>query len=173
MKNFFYFSISFIIAIFFILLGIVGLLLPWSSEIRTNIVQFFLEDFLYITLFSLGLVIAGIAIIINVLFSARKHYYEIKSGSNSFAIDEALFQDYLNTYWKQLFPKIEIPNRVVLKKNKIHVAADLPYVPLDQQKDLLKRIEKDLSDIFNRIFGYRNEYIISISFQEEPKSTAL
>jgi hypothetical protein len=167
MRHFFYSLISFIVALFFILLGIVGILLPWAPGVKSSIVNFIQEDGLFIFLFGLGLTIIGAAIATYIILSTRKRYYEIRSGDNLTTIDESLFQDYLNTYWKQLFPKFEIPNRVILKKNLIHVSADLPYIPDSQQKVLIERIEKDLNDIFNRILGRRHEYVISISFQPE------
>lgn len=170
MSHFLYSLISFIVAIFFLLLGIVGIIIPWSSAVRAHFVQFILEDSLFIFLFGLGFVIIGAAIAINVILNAKKKYYEIHTGNNAAIVDESLFQDYLNTYWRQLFPKHEVPNQITLKKNKIHVAADLPYIPISEQKALLERIEKDLNDIFSRIFGYRNEFVITISFAEAEKA---
>lgn len=170
MRHFFYSLISFIVGLFFILLGVVGILVPWSPEVRSHLVRFIQEDSVFIFLFGLGLLIIGLAIATFVILSTRKRYYEIRSGENLVKIDEALFQDYLNIYWKQLFPKYEIPNRVALKKNKIYVTADLPYIPDSQQKALIERIERDLNDIFTRIIGYSHEYVISISFQEAPQS---
>lgn len=168
MNYFFYSSISFIISIFFILLGVVGVLLPWSSDMRTRITQLLLEESWLVFLFGLGFIIIGTAIVTNLILSTKRRYYEIRSNHLVTKIDESLFQDYLSTYWKQLFPACEIPNQIILKNNKIHVAADLPYIPLEQQKTLLERIERDLNDIFNRILGMRYEYVISISFQSEP-----
>lgn len=169
MSNFFYSLISFIVAIFFILLGIISVILPWSPGVRTMLVQFILEDSLLIFLSGFGLIVIGIALIIHAIFSFKRHYYVIRSDGKLLSIDESLFQDYLNSYWKQLFPNLEVPNRVEIKKNKIYIYADLPDTPLPQQKTLLERIENDLSEIFIRIFGYRNEFIISVSFQPQKK----
>lgn len=168
MNYFLYSFISFIISVFFILLGVVGILLPWSSGVRTHLTQILLEESWFIFLFGIGFIIIGTAIATNLILGAKRRYYEIRSNHLVTKIDESLFQDYLSTYWKQLFPACEIPNQITLKKNKIHVAADLPYIPIEQQKTLLERIERDLNDIFNRILGLRYEYVISISFQAEP-----
>lgn len=169
MNHFLYSLISFIIALFFILLGIIGIILPWSPDVRSHIVNFIFEDSVFIFLFGLGFFFIGTAIVVNIIVSSRRRYYEVRSGSSLVKVDETLFQSYLNTYWKQMFPKNEIPNRVTLRKNKIHITADLPYIPLAQQKELLEKIEGDLNDIFNRILGHRHECLISISFQSEPE----
>jgi hypothetical protein len=169
MKNFFTYLITFVIALFFIMLGIISIMLPWSPNIRTDLVQFILEDSVMIFLFGFALMVIGVAIVVNVLLGFKHHYYEIRSKNHAMYIDESLFQDYLNTYWKHLFPNQDIPNRVTIKRNKVHVIADLPPIPLNEQKAIIQRVESDLSDIFTRLIGYRNEYIISISFQKEAK----
>lgn len=171
MRHFLYSLISFFVGLFFILLGVIGILLPWSPTVRSLFIRFIQEGSLLIFLFGLGFLIIGTAIAVYVIFSSRKRYYEIRSGENLTMIDEALFQEYLNTYWKQLFPKYDIPNRVTLKKNKIQVTADLPSIPDSQQKALIERIERDLNDIFTRILGYTDDYVISISFQPESEKS--
>lgn len=169
MSHFFYSLITFITALFFVLLGIVGIILPWSPNVRTEVMQFIVNQTFFSFLFGLGFLIVGLAIMVNIILSMRKRYYEIRSGKNMTAIDESLFQDYLTIYWKQLFPQHDVPNQVTLNKNKIHVTADLPFLPVPQQKILIERIERDIADIFNRMLGYRFEYIISISFLPESK----
>ncbi len=168
MRNFLYFSISFVTALFFVMLGVIGLMIPWSSKVRGDIVQFILEDSFLIFLFGFGLVLIGIAIVVYVVISMKRQYFVIKSKNYSVIVNESVIQDYLETYWKELFPENDVPNQVVFVKNKIHITADLPYISFENQESLLKRIENDLAEIFLRLLGYREEYLISISFQEEP-----
>lgn len=167
MTHFFYSLISLIISLFFILLGVIGLLFPWFPSMRETLVHFIMENSLMMFLFGIALTVSGVAMISHLIYTSRRHSYEIRSGRQIYRIEQSLIEDYLNTYWKQLFPKIEIPNHVSIQKNKIHITADLPYIPIEQQKSLLERIEHDLSDIFTRVLGYRDEYIISISFQSK------
>ena len=89
------------------------------------------------------------------------------SDNHAFYLEEGIFQDYLKSYWKQLFPKHDIPNYILLKKNKLQISADLPYVPEAQQKTLLNRIHRDLKHILTQILGYQQKYVISISFKDE------
>lgn len=170
MRNLFYSLISLIVAIFFIMLGIIGILLPWSPTVRSDIIQFLLEDSLAISLFSFVLILIGLAIVIHIVMNARHSYYYIKSGRNPTWVDESVIEDYLDTYWKQLFPKAHVTNRLMLKKNKIHLVAELPYVPHLEQKDVLERIKNDLTELFASFLGYRQPFYLSASFQPEQKN---
>ena len=169
MLNFFYSLISFFVAIFFILLGVISVMIPWFSTVRTDVIQFILEDFIAISFFGFSFLAIGIGIVFNILIGLRRNYYHFKVGSNSVAIDESILQKYLNTYWQDLFPGNDIPNRLILKKNKIHVIADLPYMTRHQQEVVLERIKTDLRDIFGRLLGYHHQFHLSASFQDERR----
>lgn len=167
MRNFFYSLISFVVAIFFILLGVIGFMIPWFPTVRTDVVLFLLEDSIAISLFGLSFVAIGVGIVFNILLSVKRNYYHFKVGSNPVAVDESILQKYLNTYWEDLFPENDIPNRLILKKNKIHVIADLPYMTRHQQEVVLERIKTDLRDIFGKLLGYHHQFHLSASFNEK------
>src|SRR5581483_2426844 len=115
MTNFLYSFITFVIAIFFIMLGVIGVLVPWLPSFRTDLIQFLLEDSIAIFLFGFCFIAIGFAIAVHLLLGVRKNCYYMKVSSNTVAIDESIIQHYLNTYWKELFPENDIPNRLVLK----------------------------------------------------------
>lgn len=171
MSNFFYSLISFVIALFFMLIGVVGMMIPWSINIRNALATFIFENSLAISVFGFTFFVVGLAIVVNILLSTQRRYYKINSLNSSTSVDEAVIQQYLHTYWEQLFPKTDIPCHLTLKDNKIHIAIDLPYLPIQEQRPLLERIRKDLIEIFSRILGYRDEFFLSASFQTKPKET--
>lgn len=168
-SNLFYSLINLAIAIFFLMLGLVAILLPWSPMVRTDLIQFILEDSIAIFLFGFVFLIVGLAIVIYTLLSTRRSYYRLKGGPQSVQIDEQVIQDYLDSYWKQLFPQTIVPNRLQIKKNKIHLIADLPYVPPSEQRNVLDRINNDLTDLFGSFLGYREPFYLSASFQPEQR----
>lgn len=169
MSNLFYSLISLTVAIFFLMLGLVAVLLPWSPLVRADIIQFILEDSIAIFLFGFVFIVVGLAIVISILLSTRRSYYRLKGGVQTVLIDEHVIQDYLDTYWKELFPKTTIPNRLQIKKNKIYLSADLPYIPQEEQKAVLERIRNDLTDIFSSFLGYQEPFHLAASFQSEQK----
>lgn len=168
MTHFFYSFITLIIALFFFILGFIAMLIPWSSGISNMIVSFIVNQSLILFLFGLGFAVIGAALALHIILSSRRRYVTLHLGKLTFSISEKLIGDYLSAYWKELFPHKEIPYRVVLKKHSVEITADLPFAPLEVQKDLLEKIEKDLGDLFRDVLGYREDLNLEISFQPKP-----
>jgi hypothetical protein len=126
---------------------------------------------LMISIFSVAIFAIGIAILIHVIQSTRHRYYMIPAGRHLVSVDENLINNYLNSYWKELLPKVNVPNRIALKNNRIFVIADLPYFSGEEQKILLNKIDKDVSNILRKVLGYDREFSLQISFHESNKSS--
>lgn len=171
MRNILYSLISLVVALFFIVLGVMSMILLFSPFVRSSLVKFILENSVMIFLFGFCFLVIGVAIVAYIIIGAKKRHYYIKSNNHSIYISEDVFQQYLDSYWKQLFPNQEVPNQVELKKEKIQITAELPFVPIPEQKKIITRIERDLSELFNRLIGYRKEYVLSLSFQPEQRHT--
>lgn len=167
MSNFFYYLVSFIIALFFIFIGIISFFLPETEEGLRTLAQFILQNTWLTYLFGFLFITVGVAILINIKLNVKKQYYKIKAGNKLTLLDEKIFEQYLDTYWKELFPKLEIPSHATIKNNKLYITANLPSVPLAEQKTLLQQVESDLNEILIKYLGYHQEYILSISFQPE------
>jgi hypothetical protein len=159
-----------IMGLFFVVLGTIGMLALWFPEIRSILIVFILRNALFISIFSLALFAIGIAIVISVIQSTRHRYYKIQAGRNLATVDESLIEGYINSYWRDFFPKLTIPSRVTLKNNKIFITADLPHFPSEEQKNLIEKIDRDVSNILSKIFGYNREFSLEISFNETSKS---
>jgi hypothetical protein len=95
----------------------------------------------------------------------RQQEYCIKSGTNAVSVCKEVLQGYLNNYWNELFPQQKISNKVHIKKNKIHVSADLPSYPLTDQKILIETIKKELGSLFSEVLGYNQELYLSVTFK--------
>lgn len=158
--------ISIVISIYFILLGIVCLFIPWIPKLWVKLTQLIIENKLAISLFGFIFLSVGAAILTYIITTSKQRYYRVRSGKSPIEVDEQLIQQYLDKYWKELFPDHEIPNHLQLKRNRIHLSVDLPFLPLPEQKPLLQRIESDLTELFEKVLGYRREFFISASFQK-------
>lgn len=165
MYHFIYSLISIIITLFFILMGAIAIIIPWSEAVRIRLVQFITEDALAISLFGFALLVIGLSSLANIIVNVKKKTYRIKSDSGLIDIEESVIQDYVNAYCKKLFPDHDIPCRLVVKDNKIHLSIDFPNVPENDQKDLLNRIKTDLKGTFARILGYRDQFYLTATFQ--------
>lgn len=169
MTNFLYSLISLFISLFFILLGIIGIILPWSSSMQSLAVTLILENSLLIFLFGFSLLAIGIATAVNILLNAKRHYYHFKVSGQTVSVDTALIQNYLQKYFKELFPETEVPYQLQVKKNKLHITVDLPYIAKNDQDALLERMRTELRELLSDFLGYRHPFHLSASFQSLPK----
>lgn len=169
MFSFLYSLVSFVISLFFITLGIMAVLVPWSAGLRTEAIEFILANSIAISLFGFGFIIVGGTMVLNLILSNRRKYYYSKVGSNFVAVDEIVIQQYLRSYWEQIFPNQDVPTQLVLKKNKIRITADFPYKPASEQKKFVEEVKQDLRNIFTQIIGYPHEFVLSVSFQPKPR----
>lgn len=167
MFNFLYNLIVFVIAVFFVVLGLIGVVLPWSAGLRTDIVEFILANSIAISLFGFGFIIIGGTLLLNMILSTRRRYYNEKVGSNLITIDETVMLRYLQMYWERIIPTQEVPTRLLIKKNKIKISADFPFIPREEQDALIANIKQDLREIFTKVLGYPYEFSLSLSFQKK------
>lgn len=166
MINFLYSFITFIIALFFILLGTLTLLLPWSERIQGLAIHFIHENQWSWNLFGLGLLTIGFGLAIYLWITSRRRYHTFKIGLNEVIISDHVIDDYLRTYFAKLFPTQEVPYRFTVKKNKLKVVADFPFLPIEDQKELLNKVSHDLTEILRDFLGYRKTFELSISFEK-------
>jgi uncharacterized protein YceK len=153
--------------LFLALLGILALLLIWIPGIREGVNQFVIENSIAIFFIALTLITIGCASIAGIVYGTRKHYYSIKGGIHPKTVNDTVFHDYLTSYWKKIFPKYDVPCSVTIKNNKVHITADLPYIPREKQKSLVEQMEQDITDIFTRYLGYPAEYRFNVSFLDK------
>lgn len=155
------------------ILGIIAMLFPLISGIKAQVISFLVENSLPLFLFGLGSTLIGAALAIHIILTSRRRYVTIRSGKKTISISEAVMQDYLSSYWKEIVPDREVPFRIQLKSHKIRILVDLPYFPKEEQKSLLEKIERDLNDLFRGIFGYQEALELEVSFQSAKKASNL
>lgn len=170
--RFFNLAISFILGSFFFVVGAFSLVLPWSSFLQKMTTELILENTVMLSLFGLGFILIGLSIVIYTLLNTRHRYVHIRTGDLAVILDENVIHQYLETYWQKQFPLAQILFQVTIKKHAIQVVADLPYLPLSEQKPFLERVKQDLSDLFGEVMGYPYEVHLFVSFQDEKALAA-
>ena len=170
-RNWFYSSLAFCTALVLLLLGVVGMVIPWLPAIKESLLRFIEEDRLVITLIGFTLLVLGSLLITYLLARSKRRYYTIRSGNNSIAVHEYVLHEYLHSYLKQLFPENDIPFRLVIKRQKLLITADLPHMPAPEQSSLIGRINEDIGELLAKKIGYTRPFYLSVSFSmEEPAS---
>jgi hypothetical protein len=144
-----------------------AILLPWSPAIRTELVSFLLENSLAISLFGFCFLTIGLSLTINLFLNAKRKTYYFKLDENTYIVNESIIRHYLQDYFLQRFPSHPIPSRFVIKKNKIKIAADLPFIAKEDQSLLTSTIKQDLHQIFNKVLGYPHECLLTLTFPKK------
>ena len=163
--HFFYTLSVFVIGLFFILLSIGVFLIQAFESLKIDALNFLLQDNLFLPIFGFIVLLIGVAIVFYAYDSLKKRYHLVQSSKGDYCLEEKVFKDSVNAYWKNVFPDKEIQTLIVLNKKDLKIVANLPFVSLDQQKDFLSKIDKDLKDILHNQIGYYKPYTLSISFE--------
>lgn len=163
-----YFTISSIVGIFFILLGICTLAIPSSASLRKGLVDVITNQTHIFILFGLAFFVVGLSIVIYSFAWIKKRYDHIQIKKGSVLVDEALVQQYLQAYWKEHF-KVPISSTVTIKKNSIQIIADFPSLPILEQKSFLERLQKDFVVLFDKTLGTSYDVELLASFGNEKK----
>ncbi|MGZ3732852.1 MAG: hypothetical protein ACXU9U_03855 [Parachlamydiaceae bacterium] len=166
MTPFLYSLITFCIAFFFILLGFIGVILPWSTGMQNVAIYFIQHHTAFIFLFGFSSLLIGAITAVNLWLNTQRQYYHSKVNGQTVSIDTELIQTYLYKYLKELFPGRDVPYRLQVKKNKIHITIDLPSTPDSEQEVLLERIQSELYELFQSLLGYRHTFHLEVSFHE-------
>lgn len=165
----FFSLLSFLQALLILFVGFICVIFPWSLSMRSTLVDFIMNNNTAIFLFGFVLFFIGLARLFFILQGLKSSYFHLRSGDKSVWIDESIFHDYLENYLKTIFPRGSFSNRVLVKKNKVTLYAELPYIPAAEQKELVHKIQNDLSDAFATMLGYKKSFILSATFQPKPK----
>jgi hypothetical protein len=164
MGHLFFLMISYILALFFLTLGLLCAVIPWSDGMRALVLDFLQHNWVMLFLFGVGCLVVGMTILLNLSMSSRRRHYTVRTGPYLVAVDKDLVTSYLQAYFQGRYPKREIPCNVTIKSDRLQIAADLPTTPLEEQKSLLKKIENDLQELLAARLGYYRPLRLYISF---------
>jgi hypothetical protein len=141
------------------------MLLPWSPFLQNITTHFILENTLIPSLFGLSFTLIGLSIVIYTFLKTRHHYLQIRTGKLNIILDENIVRQYLETYWQAHFPQSHIPCDLTFKKHSLQIVADLPPLPLSEQKAFLEQVQHDFKDLFGNVLGYPYDVHLIASFQ--------
>lgn len=146
-----------------VFVGVILVFLPWIAAFRQGFIELLLTNKAILMLLGVAISSIGSLLLINTI-NQRHHYYHVSKGNRAITVDNTVINQYLHTYWQNLFPNKKINSDVLIKKNSLHIVAELPDCPFEKQDELLKKIEDDLTDLFNQILDYKKKLTLSIHF---------
>jgi uncharacterized protein YjeT (DUF2065 family) len=157
---------TFLLAAFFIAVGIIGMLAPWWLNFRKAIMAVLEQGGVTLSLF--GMVFALIGIGLLMLLSSRfqqKSYY-IRSGPYSVSVDPNVLQNTLQAYCQERFPGYQVASQAHISNDKLSIAMQLPRIPKESHKHTLNQIEKELREVLVNVFGYRKRFDLIVNFED-------
>jgi hypothetical protein len=111
--------------------------------------------------------VVGASVLLACFFMNRRSVMHLKMGRGKVDIELPVIEESLQRLTQAFFPRHEVPVEVRLVKGQLYLAADLPYVPFDEQKPLLQNIEKKTMHLLAKSFGYCDEFTFSVSFADK------
>ncbi|CRX38068.1 hypothetical protein [Estrella lausannensis] len=169
MQTIFSSILTFINGLFFLLCGLITLITAWSPRVRDSLFEFAAKYDLLLSIFGLLLILIGALILAYSLLFAKRRYYYIRSGPQEILVSEDIAREYVTKYFHKLFGVEDLPCDLKISRNKIHITANLPYIPEDEQYELTQKIDAELRDLLSYKLGYKTQYFLSISFEGVPK----
>lgn len=160
-----YIAINLIIGSFFLFIGTYCIVLPLFPFLQSAAVLLILEHTLILSLFGLGFALIGFSIITYAYLNSRRTQVMIRTGKLGVQIDQNIIYQYLDAYWQKEFPGAHVAFQVKVKKRSLKILADLPSLPLNEQKMILEKIKCDFIELFGGVLGYPYEIDIIASFQ--------
>lgn len=169
MQTIFSSILTFINGLFFLLCGLITVLTAWSPKIRDSLFEFAVKFEVFLSIFGLLLCLMGASLIAYSLLFSRRRYYYLRSGPQEVLVSEEIAREYVTKYFQKLFGVEDVPCDLKINRNKIHITANLPYIPEDEQYPLTQKIDAELRDLLSYKLGYKTQYFLSISFEGMPK----
>lgn len=163
--NLLFSAIHLFVVFFIFILGVMSLLVPFSPGLRFSMTYLLAEQssiFLWIGSFSVSL---GTLFFIGLWRLNKKRYLQIKMQHNQTIIEEAIIKEYVQSYWKEMFPSIEPAFDIVIHPHqKLElITQNFPSLEEEQKESLFERVQSELGVLLARHLGYEKDFFLTIS----------
>ena len=136
------------------LLGVLVIIISFSSQMQTKFFGFISGNPLLFVLIGLGLILIAFAIVLYAIKKMYKRHIQIRTGPLDIRLDENIIRRYLDAYWKKQFPESPIQYELIFERRKTKILADFPYLPMEDQKAFLEGVKRDFIHLFGETLGY-------------------
>ena len=166
MNHFFRHLIHLVQALLFLVLGAIGLVLPWSASLQETAIQFIQNRPITVFFVGLGFLAISAALLVSWRESTRHRYFYVRRGQRMVALDEKLIDHYLRTYWYERFPKLDIESQATLYNQQLQILVHFPPLSKEQQQQTLTQVQNELDELLTYYLGYHEPFRLSATFGE-------
>lgn len=152
-----------LLVIFF---GLFLVAIPLAPSFRDHAIAFINSSDTFLITCGTLLIIVALLLLTAAYSTTKGVTFTVQMGErSSYTVDEKVLNKLLKDYFKSIFNNFEVLGQ--FQDNKIHVMLEMPPMPFIEQKPLLERIEKDLSELFEEQFDYSAPFSLSATVASE------
>lgn len=147
--------------------GVFSLGMFYSPVLRMRVVDGLLHTqkpiFLVI---GIGILVFGLLLVLLSMRLYRTQYYQVQMGfpCHNADVDLDVVRSLLGRYWQNHFPSVSPKIDVLLRDDAtLELFVELPFLPDEEQKSMMEKIEGDLSRQLARHLNYRKPFFLTVS----------
>lgn len=157
-------AVQFIFVVVLFLIGGLFLGLEHAPQFRAAIAQFFIENSGNLSAIGYGTIAFAFLLLCGFFAMNRGSYYQIEMQRHRAQVEPHVVREYVQSYWREIFPGQNPQTDVVFHgKRKIEILAQVPDISEDDLNSLLPQIEEELGLLLSHAFGYRREFLLTIT----------
>lgn len=150
-------------AVLVMLTGIFFIGLGYASHLRILIAHFIAESSLPFSMVGLLILGGGILLLLGFYAMNRGVYFSVSMGKRGALVDPTLIRGYLDLFWKEKFPGLDLGVDVLVsKEQKLEIFVEMPTFPKGDVEGFLAEVEGELSLLLQSKIGYKNPFQLSL-----------
>lgn len=164
------FAVNFLLGLFFIVVGIAGLILPWSSTLQNALIELISYESSLLAILGFAFLCIGIALLAYVSMQKRGNRIFLRLKPHPIEVDQNLIVGALDVYWKEVLQGQSVFTQVIPGKKSLLIKAEMPPMNELQQEELLKKIQPELENLLHETIGIPHDIKVELHFRSVHKS---
>jgi hypothetical protein len=150
-------------AVLVMLTGVFFIGLGYASHLRVLIARFIVESSLPFSMVGFLILGSGILLMLGFYAMNRGVYFTVAMGKKGVLVDPTLVRGYLDVFWKEKFPGLDLGVDVsVSKEQKLEIFVEMPTFPKRDLEGFLVEVEGELSLLLRSKIGYKSPFQLSL-----------
>ncbi len=162
--NYLFSLVHLFVVLLMISMGLFFVFLPTSPEFRFVLARLLSESSAVFPKIGFSLVGFGVLLLFGFYILNKKSYIKYKLSCHKTVIEEAVIEEYVKKYFKEIFPKQDVVSEIVIKGPKsLEVVACFPEMQEKEKENLLQRVQNELGVLLARKLGYEKEFFLTLN----------
>jgi len=159
-----------LLSLFSFFTGAFFLLATLSPSFRKNFIEQLKENRFSTVLISITLIAFAAFLLTNIWMERRRKHIYFHNAQGDIHIHKKVAKVFIQSYLEKIFQNKPIHCEVFVKRHKLAIECNLPFVPEEAQEGIAKAINEELSKILPGQIGYTKRFSLNISYAPEQAS---